>query len=89
MEDNRAPDEAERRQQLYGGCDKSVKQIRLADYLAKEYHVIATACKRFHRNSGAQCHTMRAKDNGLSFHPIRIVNIRDSKDKTWIDVNTT
>ena len=40
----------------YGGCDKSVKQTRLADYLAKEYHVIATACKRSHRNSGAQCH---------------------------------
>ena len=89
MEDNRAPDEGERRQQLYGGCDKSVKQTRLDDCLAKEYHVIATTWKRFRRNSSAQCHTMRAKDNGLSFHPIRIVNIRDSKDKTWIDVNTT
>jgi hypothetical protein len=58
MEDNRAPDEAERRRQLYGGCDKSVKQTRLDDCLAKEYHVIATAWKRFRRNSGAQCHTI-------------------------------
>ena len=81
MEDNRAPDEGERRQQLYGGCDKSVKQTRLADYLAKEYHVIATDCKCFHRNSGAQCHTMRAKDNGLSFHPIRIVILEIQKIK--------